>query len=71
MWEYCTVVCSWQGRGFTQEINILYKNGEEMKQMNGKLWHDFLNQMGQERWELTTSNMTPTNFIITIFKRSI
>jgi hypothetical protein len=71
MWEYCTVVCTWKGRGFTQEIDTLYKNGEEMKQFTGELWSDFLNQMGRERWELITSNMLPSNFVITIFKRSI
>jgi hypothetical protein len=71
MWEYCTVVYCWVGRGFTQEIQVLYKNGEEMKQWEGKLWSNFLNQMGQERWELTTLSWTPSNFCITIFKRSI
>jgi hypothetical protein len=71
MWEYCTVFSLWVGRGLTQEIDLLYKNGEEMKQLKGVLWNDFLNQMGQEGWELTMLSMATTNSFITIFKRSI
>ncbi len=50
--EYCSVVYSWIGRGWTQEINWLRIQGEEVAEWKGKYWTDFLNYMAQDRWEL-------------------
>ena len=74
MWEYCSVAYRWKGWGHTQEIDILYLNGVESRQWEGKYWNDFLNQMGQERWELTTAiELTRgdgnTEGIVAYFKR--
>ncbi|MBW4544257.1 MAG: hypothetical protein KME25_07435 [Symplocastrum torsivum CPER-KK1] len=50
--EYCSVAYSWIGRGWTQEINWLRIQGEEVAEWKGKYWTDFLNYMAQDRWEL-------------------
>ena len=52
MMEYCSVAYSWIGRGWTQEINWLRIQGEEVTEWKGKHWMDFLNHMAQDRWEL-------------------
>jgi hypothetical protein len=74
MWEYCSVVYLWKGRGFTQEIDFLYKDGQEIRQWEGKFWKDFLNQMGQEGWELIAATELAqsgnTVGIVGQFKRS-
>lgn len=74
MWEYCSVAYRWKGWGHTQEIDILYLNGVESRQWEGKYSNDFLNQMGQERWELTTAiELTKgdgdTEGVVAYFKR--
>lgn len=52
MVEYCSVVYAWVGRGWTQEINWLRIQDEEVLEWKGKYWTDFLNHMAQKQWEL-------------------
>lgn len=47
-WEYCTVeYASSQG-----EILKLRKNGEYLEKLYGTPWLEFLDQLGEEGWEL-------------------
>ncbi|MBW4516266.1 MAG: hypothetical protein KME11_13715 [Timaviella obliquedivisa GSE-PSE-MK23-08B] len=49
MVEYCSVAYAWVGRGWTQEINWVRIQGEEVSKWKGKSWTDFLNHMAQEQ----------------------
>jgi hypothetical protein len=51
-WEYCIVKYDLIGLGNTQEIEQLYMDGQELKEWNRKPLRIFLNQLGQEGWEM-------------------
>lgn len=54
-WEYCTIRYIWAGRGYTQEIEIIHYDGEELKEWQGKAWSVFLNHMGEDGWEMVAA----------------
>lgn len=78
-WEYCTIRYVWVGRGYTQEIAIIYYDGQELKEWQGKAWSVFLNYMGEDGWEMVTAKegyspggtATQLNEGILFFKRRL
>lgn len=73
MLEYLSVTYSWQGRGWTQEIEWIRIDGEEIHEWRGKYWTDFLNNMARQHWELVTvaSLGNGGTVVAAYFKRSI
>lgn len=76
MLEYRSVTYRWRGRGWTQEIDWLRINGDEVPEWRGKYWTDFLNDMAQQQWELVTvaslGGGESSNYgVAAYFKRSI
>jgi len=76
MLEYRSVAYSWIGRGWTQEINWIRIDGEEVLEWKGKYWTDFLNHLAQEGWELAAvaplgGGDSPTYGVVAYFKRSL
>jgi hypothetical protein len=67
------------GRGLTQEIRNIYRDGQELKEWEGKQWYIFLNQMGEQGWEMLAAKegyfpgatAIQLNEGILFFKRSI
>jgi hypothetical protein len=73
--KYCSVVYFWKGRGITQEISCLYRDGEQLVEWRDRLWTEFLEQMAAEGWFLvatvsTVEDLIEGSGIAAYFKRS-
>lgn len=75
MLEYRSVVYSWIGRGWTQEISSLRIEGQEQPEWKGKRWMDYLNESARHGWELVTvaplDGETSVYGVVAYFKREI
>lgn len=67
-WEYCIVKYSLIGLGRTQEIEQVYIDDKELKEWNRKPLRMFLNQLGQEGWEMVGVYPNPPETVV-YFKR--
>jgi hypothetical protein len=72
--EHCSVVYYWRSLEKAQALNQVFQDSKEIPESYGKDWNDFLNQMAQERWELTGAVSIISNGIaretLVYFKRS-
>ncbi len=55
MFEYCSVTYACLNRGWTQEIYWVLVDGKKVKEWKNKHWTEFLNYMGQQQWELVST----------------
>ncbi len=72
--RYCSVFFSTDGREWAQEIKRLRLDGQEVSEWKGEPWINFLNQMGQQGWELvsvaTIASSVVERQFVAYFKRS-
>ncbi|HEY9635898.1 MAG TPA: hypothetical protein V6D14_21000 [Coleofasciculaceae cyanobacterium] len=72
--EHCSVVYYWKNLSRAQALNQLFQESKELPESDRNDWNDFLNQMAQERWELTAAVSLISSDVsretIAYFKRS-
>jgi hypothetical protein len=71
--EHCSVVYYWKSLSRAQGLNQLFQDSKELPESYRKDWNDFLEQMAQDRWELTAAVSIISNEVsretIAYFKR--